>query len=685
MDLLRTLRIVRRASSPLGLLVLAAVPTVAQKPVSASLFTRVDDGRVRAAIEVEIEHGWHLYHDELGNPGAVGKPTRVTLGGEGITWGDVRFPEPLEFDQSEIEEGLWIWGHEGSIVLYAVGELADGAHGDDVTAKLDGLVCELSCIPYRETVPSEGAGSDELFAAFPADLLGAGAGDAQSSPPPPAPQPKAPAADQIESGRADATVYSRVEGGVVRAAIEIAIDPGWHLYHTEKGNPDGIGKPTELELFGAGIRWGEAVWPEPHEMDQSDIEDGLWIWGHEGTIVVYAEGELAPGARGDDVWVRISGQTCEESCVNYKESAVRQGPGPDALFRDFPSGEGGGEKEDQDLLTFLLLAVGWGLFTLLMPCTYPMIPITISFFTKQADSRGGNVLPLALAYGAGIVLVFIIIGVVFGSVIIPFATHPITNIVIGALFFYFALVLFGVVTLNPPRFLMNAAGKASSTGGFLGVFLMGTCLVVTSFTCTAPFVGSLLAVGAADGNLGRIVLGMGVFGLTMAIPFVVLSLVPGRIQAMPRSGEWMNTLKFTLGFVELAAAFKFFSNADVVQHWEVLSREVFLALWGVIFLAAGLYLFGVLRGRSKPSLGPKRLVSAGLLTAFAGYCLWGMTGREMDWVMTSIVPPYSGGRFAPELYGREYNWPIVLDDYDRAVELAKAQDKLLLVNFTGHT
>src|SRR5690606_32477557 len=146
----------------------------------------------------------------------------------------------------------------------------------------------------------------------------------------------------------------------------------------------------------------------------------------------------------------------------------------------------GSQESGGSLLGFILLAIGGGIFALLMPCTYPMIPITISFFTKQAEARGGNVLPLSLAYGAGIILIFILIGVVIGPVILTFAAHPVTNIVIGVAFLLFALALFGVWTMQPPQFLMGAAGKASMKGGYAGVFLMGATLVVTSFTCTAP-------------------------------------------------------------------------------------------------------------------------------------------------------------------------------------------------------
>jgi thiol:disulfide interchange protein DsbD len=337
--------------------------------------------------------------------------------------------------------------------------------------------------------------------------------------------------------------------------------------------------------------------------------------------------------------------------------------------------------------------VFWGLFTLLMPCTYPMIPITISFFTKQAEESPRRQLGLSIAYGLGIVAVFILIGIVFGAAIIRFATHPVTNLVIGVLFGVFALALFGAIELRPPAFLTSAAGMAAAKGGYLGVFLMGTTLVVTSFTCTAPFVGSLLAVGAAEGSpgagsLGRIVLGMGTFGLTMAVPFVLLSMVPRRLGSMPRSGEWMHVLKVFLGFVELAAALKFVSNADLVWQWRVLSRELFLVLWMGIFLAAAGFLFGLVRleGEAQAPIGPGRMVWATATLLFALYCGYGMLGHDLDRVMTAIVPNYSSQLALGAGRGSaRAGHPIVVDDYDLARARAEAEGRALLVNFTGHT
>ncbi len=697
----RLLALLRFWLTPLALLSLAAASSA--QDATGTLYTRADDGMIRAAIRIELEFGAHIYHGptkkDLGHVDAVGQPTTATFLGGGIEWSDVRFPEPEEIDQSEFGPGVFINAHEDELVLYAIGRVVDPAAIEKLQVKVEGLVCDdLGCMPYGETLKSKSRGPDALFAAFPSDLK---------------PKPPVPKTDDLVSGEADGTLYSRVVDGRVQVAVQLEITPDWHLYHEALGHEDAIGLPTTLSLKGEGITWGKLRWPTPEELDQSEFGPGVFIYAHEGTIVVYAEGTVEGGeASTDGVWATIGGQTCDDaSCITYKETLANHGAGADAIWAGFPKAEegsddagddktagsaagslssstppaGGSEEEESSLALFLLEAIGWGLFTLLMPCTYPMIPITISFFTKQADQRGGNVLPLSLTYGAGIVLIFILIGVAVGPVIVAFATHPVTNLIIAAMFFYFALVLLGFVNLQPPRALLNVAGKASMRGGFVGVFLMGATLVVTSFTCTAPFVGTLLARGAG-GGMERVVWGMGAFGLTMAVPFVILSLVPGKIQSIPKSGQWMNTLKMTLGFVEIAAAIKFLSNTDLGWDWNVISREMFLASWVVIFVITGLFLFGIIRIKGPAgAIGGIRRSFAVLFLAFAAYCGWGLAGNSMDKVMNTMAPPYSGGRLFPELFEFGGDWLIVKDDYDKAMEQARADNKLVMVNFTGHT
>ena len=653
----------------------------------ARLYTRVEDGEIRAVIRVRIEPRWHLYHSELGHPKAVGKPTVVTLDGEGVEWSEVVFPKPHKSVQEGLGDGdadPWIWDHSGTILLYALGTF-DGEAPETVTGEIKGQTCEEGgvCIQYSQRLKSRGEGKDELFAKFPSfDAAQDATADEKQQP-----------AEQV-----DIELFVRQEGGEVRAAVVFDVREKWHIGSGDLGNPEAYGKPTLIEVRGEGVAWDDPVFPKARKYE--DKWGSPWMYVHEGKVAALVSGAVTGEVDPASITARVSGQVCETGgvCILFAQTLTSAGTGPAAVFeRDTGStSKTVGTKGDTGLLPFLLLAVGGGLFALMMPCTYPMIPITISFFTKQADARGGNVLGLSLVYGAGIVAIFVLIGLLIGPAIIRFATDPVTNIVIGLLFAFFALVLFGVFTLNPPRFLMNAAGKASMQGGFFGVFLMGATLVVTSFTCTAPFVGSLLSVGATggDGDLLRVALGMGVFGLTMAIPFVFLSLLPGKIQAIPQSGEWMNTLKVTLGFVELAAALKFFSNADLVWGWGMLSRELFLLLWTGIFGLTAFFLFGWLRfgGHGSGEIGAGRAVAGMAFVMMGLYCLHGYRGHAMDGVMTAIIPNYSSalghaesapGKGVAGLGVAKHT--IVKDDFDAAKDRAAEEGKLLFVNFTGFT
>lgn len=349
----------------------------------------------------------------------------------------------------------------------------------------------------------------------------------------------------------------------------------------------------------------------------------------------------------------------------------------------------------------ILACIGGGIFALVMPCTYPMIPITFSFFTKQAEKRGGKVLPLAITYALGIVLMFVAIGaaVAFASgavddqAIIALANHWLLNSVIAIVFLVFAFSLFGWINLQPPQFLQAAAGKASASGGYVGVLFMGATLVITSFTCTAPIVGSLLASVITAGP-ARVIVGMGVFGLTMALPFLVLSLMPTRVKALPRSGEWMDTVKISLGFVELAATLKFVSIVDISLDWNALPRELFLLLTASILLMWAMFLFGILRkaGAANDGVGGGRMATGMGVVLFATYLLFGAMGYRLDFYMTAFAPNYSAPRVVStaaigdagfEGAAVSASHTIVKDDGDRALEVARAEDKLLLYNFTG--
>lgn len=664
-----------RALLLLALLLAWTLPAQAQdNKASSKLFAREKGDEVQIAIQVRLDPGFHLYHGptqaDAGDEGAGGLPTVVEFDSAGFVFGPIVYPPPHREKVKIGDDEFTSLEHTGTFTLLARGKRNADAQLASIHATIKGLTCDAKgCTPYEEELEFAGAGPDALFAA--------------------------------DTPKVSSKLFARAKGDDVEIAIEVKVAAGYHLYHgpsqTDTGDAGAGGKPTVVEIDAEGFELGTLVYPPPEKVAVKIGDETFQSNEHLGTLALRAKGKRTqPDAKLEDITATITGYVCDaKACSDYAEDLTFAGPGTDALYAEpvakpvraaaDPAGD-----PSSGLWIFLLSAVGWGLFTLLMPCTYPMIPITISYFTKQASQRHGSTLPLSLAYGIGIVTTFVLIGIVIGPPIVIFASHPLTNLVIGLMFIFFALALFGAVNLQPPAFLLNLAGQASAKGGLGGVFLMGALLVVTSFTCTAPFVGTLLSAGASSGaGVGRVALGMAVFGLTMAVPFVGLSMIPGKAKAIPRSGEWMHTLKVTLGFVEIAAALKFISNVDIVWEWHWLSRELFLALWVAIFVATALYLFGMIRLKDEGTteISPGRMMAGLCFLVLSLYCAYGALGNRLDSIMTAIVPPYSNS--ISSLQGgkarKQETWPIVIDDYEVALAQAKDEQKLLLVNFTGHT
>ncbi|HIG87063.1 MAG TPA: hypothetical protein EYQ25_08470 [Planctomycetes bacterium] len=697
------------------LTVLAVAAAPAQQRARAELFTRLDGDMVQAVVRIEIDQGYHIYHDAFSDSEFAGTVTSFRGVGDDVEWETWQMPEPAVGFEPLLEK---IYEkHEGTILVHGLGLLL-GGDPDEITIEVVGQTCDDKvCTPYSEKMTTRGAGSDTAFANFPL-----GVEDHDET-------PKADGSGGHEDDGGQAAEFDwspfyspsrladfmpRVEhdGALALLRLEVAVSGKYHLYNgptVEDMAPGGaIGVPTTVAIEGDGIEWGAPRFPKPSlVLGMNEEFDDIQVAIQHGNFVIEIPGRVTDAAATGNFSVTLAGQTCDEnSCLDYfqtkeapraKVASIAKGSADAATGTEGsvvgPTGSQDSEPEpadeDKSLGSFLLEAFFWGLITLLMPCTYPMIPITISFFTKQAIARDGKVLSLALAYGAGIVFVFIAIGVVVGAPIQEFANHPVFNLLIAAMFVFFALVLFGWINLQPPQFLMRVAGQASATSGLVGVFMMGLTLVVTSFTCTAPFVGTLLARGGEQGLL-RIVMGMGVFGLTMATPFVFLSLFPSRAQKMPNAGAWMNTLKVFLGFVELAASLKFLSVADLAWEWGFLSKEVFLILWAGIFMVAAMYLFGKinLKGEEDGVVSPGRMVGGLVTFLFAVYCGFLTFGFQMDPLLTAFAPPYSTAPVRSASNDSDGHtsgvaWELLTDDYEGALVKARAQDKLLLINFTG--
>lgn len=348
------------------------------------------------------------------------------------------------------------------------------------------------------------------------------------------------------------------------------------------------------------------------------------------------------------------------------------------------------------LWAFLLLAVGAGLAALLTPCVFPMIPLTVSYFTKHADNRA-EALRMASVYGLAIVGTFTGLGLVMALVVgaagaQTIAANPWVNLFIGVIFVLFGLSLLGLFELRVPHGLLNYVdARGRSKGGALGVWFMGLTLTLVSFSCTVPFVGALLAATAGGTWLWPIV-GMLAFSTTFALPFVGFALFPRALSRLPKSGSWMNVVKVTLGFVELAAALKFLSNADLVWGTGLLPRPLAIALAVVLFFHAGMYLIGKLRlAHEAPSEGVStgRLLAGVAFFGLALYLLPGLFGAPLGRLDAYLPPrqatdvslliPTGQGSVASQ----DEAW--ITDDIPAAYAESRTSGKPIFVDFTGYT
>jgi thiol:disulfide interchange protein DsbD len=344
---------------------------------------------------------------------------------------------------------------------------------------------------------------------------------------------------------------------------------------------------------------------------------------------------------------------------------------------------------------YLWLAALMGALSLLTPCVFPMVPITVSYFTNRA-TRGAPALKgrptpdavtQALVYGLGIILTFTAVGftlaVAFGAAgLNRFAADPWLNLAITALFVLFALSLFGIYELALPSKLLTLAAKADEgRGRFVGTLLMGFAFTLTSFTCTAPFLGTLLVV-ASQGDWQWPLAGMLAFSAIFALPFVFLALAPQVIASLPRSGSWLIAVKATMGMLELAAAMKFLSNADLVWGWGIFTREVVIGSWILIAIVLAIYLAGFMRLGHAPRLGRPGWARAGVTLAAATCAIWlatGLFGRRLG-ELEAFLPPADLAAMAPD---GELPW--IVNDYDAALAAAGREKRPLLIDFTGYT
>lgn len=391
-------------------------------------------------------------------------------------------------------------------------------------------------------------------------------------------------------------------------------------------------------------------------------------------------------------------------------AAVAAAPAAAVSAPDNPVNKAGG------LWSFALLAFTFGLAALVTPCVFPMVPMTVSLFTSGNDSRQRGIFK-ALVYGASIIAIYVLVGVLVSALLGEdgpnlISTHWLPNLIFFAVFVVFGLSFLGLFEITLPHNIVNTVDTQADKGGWAGIFFMALTLVVVSFSCTAPIVGSILSL-AARGERVTPIVGMLGFSLAFALPFTLFAIFPSWLKSLPRSGGWLNTVKVVLGFVELMLALKFLSTADLAYHWHLLDRDVYIVLWVVLAALLGFYLLGKFRlSHDSPleHLSVGRLLMAVAAFAFAVYLVPGLFGAPLP-LLAGYLPPQSKHDFslasasnggspavaaggvaatpqceAPR-FGEFLELPHNLNGYfdlEQAKRCARQQHKPIFIDFTGH-
>ena len=355
-------------------------------------------------------------------------------------------------------------------------------------------------------------------------------------------------------------------------------------------------------------------------------------------------------------------------------------------------------KEKKSLWTIFGLGFLGGLLALLTPCVFPMIPLTVSFFTKKGNQTKSSGIGKALLYGFFILLVYLILSIPFHlldsvnpDILNEISTNVWLNVIFFIVFMFFAFSFFGYYELTLPSSWTNKTTQGENAGGIIGIFFMALTLAIVSFSCTGPILGSLLAGSlTADGGAWQLTAGMAGFGVSLGLPFALFAMFPNMLNALPKSGGWLNTTKVILGFLELALAFKFLSNADLVKHWGLLKIEPFLILWIIIFAGLALYLFGKIKfPHDSPikKLSFSRIAGGILVAAFVIYLA---SGFRVNKETTTFTPLTLLSGLAPPV-GYSWLYPSsttnnlkTFKDLKEGIAYAKQVNKPIMIDFTGY-
>ncbi|MCQ2368982.1 MAG: thioredoxin family protein [Paludibacteraceae bacterium] len=469
--------------------------------------------------------------------------------------------------------------------------------------------------------------------------------------------------------------YVTVTDGTPMVTLTATIENGWHLYSQ---NHKGTALPLVISLQSSEcyepLQQTFTEIPEPTEhYDDFLNETELY---HSG-VVTYQMPLQALCDTTVQLNISVEGQACiDGACVPVEAQLT--------VHCSLSVIEGQGTRVNgrgESLWWFFLIAFAGGLLGILTPCVFPMIPMTVSYFMKHGGRRQ------AFFYGFSIVFIYVVVGIVLSAIFgqgfaNDISTHWLPNVLFTIIFIVFAISLLGYFEIQLPQSWVNGSAKNEERAGYIGTFFMALTLVLVSFSCTLPIAGAV-ALGAANGTWIKPIIGMLGFSLAFALPFTLFAIFPQWLNKLPKSGGWMAALKVTLAIVELAFAFKFLSVADQAYQWNILTRDIFLIIWILLFIVLALYMLGLIKfpidGGNKQKVTKGRICVAILSVLFVIYMIPGLWGAPLN-AISGWLPPMNTQHFieAPE-------WERgAIMDYDEAMTKGKAEGKNVLVMFTGY-
>lgn len=509
------------------------------------------------------------------------------------------------------------------------------------------------------------------------------------------------------------TSVEKIGDGEYRVDFKASVADGWHVYDLGPYEGGPMATTFTFDPIEGYELVGEVKASRESTREMNEIF-GMEI-GHYEDEVTFSQ--VVKSAEGATMQILAEWMACnDENCITGdKEFSIKVGtPAEKPIEAQVDAAEA---TSGGSIWGYILSAMGWALIALLTPCVFPMIPMTVSFFLKGSGSVAKGRFR-ALMYGLFIVVLYTVpIGIIIfltwligGDAVTAdifnwLSTHWLPNILFFVVFMVFAASFFGAFEIVLPEKLVNNSDAKADKGGLVGIFFMALTLVLVSFSCTGPIIGSAL-IQSTSGEVWTPIITMFAFSVVFALPFTLFALFPSWLKQLPKSGGWLNSVKVVLGFVELALGMKFLSVADQTYHWGLLDREVYLAIWIAIFSLLGLYLLGKLKFKhdsDMPYLSVTRLIMAIVVFSFVVYMIPGMWGAPLkalsgylppvqtqDFVMTAGAAPASATASTPQSgvkYGDVLELPHGLEgffDLEEAEAYAKKVGKPLFIDFTGH-